>query len=148
MFEYKVWHDDYGDEWIPKRYICETPSKAKYQHFKYLTDELNYGMDFRQFTKNLKCKKVGIASINFFFGDTEQFERTIKSRGIEFAYQGMKIHVCGKSGKIVGANSSCNLDVVFDEDFLRGQPHKRNCHPLYMTKYFDRQDNLIAEYKD
>jgi hypothetical protein len=63
-------------------------------------------------------------------------------RGIKFAYQGMKVSVCGQMGTIVGSNQSLNLDVVFD-----GQYHRNNCHPWHETVYFDRKGNVVADYR-
>jgi hypothetical protein len=124
-----------------ENYIAETAGKAKYQFFKYLSDI--YDWSFGDFLKWCYCKKVGIADIHHMFGDSETFERMKQYRDIPYAYQGMKIEVCGKPGTIVGANSSANLDVVFD-----GQWHENNCHPHYETVYFDRRGNIVADFRN
>ena len=46
-------------------------------------------------------------------------------RGTSF-HLGQRITVDGKRGVIVGANSSSNLDVLFD-----GEKHASNCHPTW-----------------
>jgi hypothetical protein len=146
LFEFKCFHIvDYIDEWIPKRYIAETSGKAKYQHARYLHNELNYGDDIWDMLKDMKVKKVGCASISYFFNDNDTWERVKKWRNLDFAYLGMEVDVCGKKGIIVGGNSGLNLQVVFDFD--KGKPWIDNCHPWYETTYFDRDENIVADYK-
>ena len=72
----------------------------------------------------------------------EQFENMKKFRNIPFAEVGMTVIVNGNMGKIVGSNSSQNLDVFFPE--LQG---KRNCHPHWKISYFKEDGTLIKEYK-
>jgi hypothetical protein len=73
-------------------------------------------------------------------GQKEQaFERMKQSRNMPWLLIGMRVEVDGKPGKVVGSNSSSNLDVIFD-----GQRHKNNCHPGWKTKYF-LGDKVIAE---
>lgn len=72
--------------------------------------------------------------------NTDSFESMKKARGLDFLVKGMDIEVCGKIGKVVG-NYGHNLFVRFD--------HKRgayNCHPHYLTKYFNKSGELIKEY--
>lgn len=76
------------------------------------------------------------------FGDKKQFDRMCDLRGITFAYQGMKMEVCGKSGIIVGSNSSLNLQVAFDNEPWE----TANCHPHYETIYYDKDGNVVANY--
>lgn len=121
--------------------IGETAGKAKYDYYLDIADLVD---GFRDFLKRvLSCKKLRRFSPRDLFGDKGQFDRMTGMRGIEFAYRGMKVEVCGKPGVIVGSNSSLNLDVVFD-----GQYHKSNCHPWYETRYFDRKGNVVADYVD
>jgi len=142
MFEFECWHEfSYGEPWCKQTYIAETAGKAKAQHYHYLQDGL-WEEDFFTVIKNMKCRKIGKASIRCLFGDYEQFERIKKARGIEFAFQGMRIQVCGKMGNIVGGNHSQNLDVVFD-----GQWSSNNCHPWYETVYYDNAGNILADYR-
>jgi hypothetical protein len=121
-------------------YIAETAGKAKYQFYQYLSDI--YDWSFGDFLKWCYCKKVGIADISHLFGDHAMFESMKQSRGIPYAYQGMRVEVCGKPGVIVGSNSSLNLDVIFD-----GQWHAHNCHPHYETVYFDRESNIVGDFR-
>lgn len=140
MFEYECWHDDYGDKWCRSTYIAESPAKAKQQHYRYLQDGI-WEDKFFNVVKDMKCKKIGIASLNSLYGDTETFERMKLHRKIPFAYLGMKILASGKSATIVGSNGSMNLDVVFD-----GQWRKSNIHPLWKTIYFDKDGKIIKDY--
>lgn len=142
MFEFECWHEFDCERWGVQRYIAETPGKAKSQHYQYLQDGL-WEDDFFTVVKNMKCKKIGIASINYFFGDYKQFERIKKLRGIEFAFQGMKISVSGKLGTIVGGNDSLNLNVVMD-----GNWYTSNCHPWWETIYYDNKGNVVADYRE
>ena len=141
MFEFECWHDNNGEQWAKQNYIAETPGKAKRQHYEYLQDGL-WEEDFFTVIKGMKCRKTGIARVESLFSDTEQFDRNKEYRNIPFAYQGMRISVCGKMGTIVGSNSSCNLDVVYD-----GNWHTNNCHPWYETVYYDRDGSVIADYR-
>lgn len=126
---------------IPYQAIAETPSKAKYQCFKYFTDELSYDLGFKDFLKRVKyCRKTGGFKPSDLFGDKQMFERMKEWRNIPFAYMGMRIEVCGKTGSIVGSNSGMNLDVCFD-----GKCCADNCHPGYMTRYFDRKGNVLMD---
>lgn len=68
----------------------------------------------------------------------DPLEGVKRSRNMPWLLMGMPIEVDGKMGKIVGGNSSSNLDVVFD-----GQSGKQNCHPGWKTKYF-LGDKVIA----
>jgi len=47
----------------------------------------------------------------------------------------------GKVGIVKGGNSSGNIDVLFE-----GEKKAENCHPTWAMKYFDENDNVIAEY--
>jgi len=145
MFEYKCFHDDYGDEWIPKTYLAEKPSKAKYQHACYLYRELNFGDSIWDMLKNIKVKKVGSANITYFFKDNDTWESTKKWRGLDFAYLGMTVDVCGKKGVIVGGNRSLNLNVLFD--YSKETQRIDNCHPWYETTFYDNKGDIIRDYK-
>lgn len=120
--------------------IAETPGKARYDLFRHLSDI--WDMTFKDFLGMVvSCKKAWKFKVSDLFGCPNNFARVIKERGIDFAYQGMKIEVAGKMGTIVGGNDSMNLDVVFD-----GQHWTDNCHPWYETRYFDRKGNVVADY--
>ena len=66
-------------------------------------------------------------------------------RGLKFVEIGMKVQFIynGAFGIIKGENSSGNLDVLFN-----GDKKPSNCHPTYKMRYFDSNDNVIAEYND
>jgi hypothetical protein len=146
MYEYECFHDDFGEKWIPKRYIAKTPGKAKYQHAQYLHDELSYGDGIFIMLKSMRYRKIGEAHVGVYFKDNDTFQNVRKSRGIEFAYLGMKVEVNGKVGVIVGGNQSLNLDVLFY--YGTKDQYIGNCHPWWKMKYFDINGNVIREYKD
>lgn len=126
---------------IKSTVIAETPSKAKYQFYKYLQDGI-WECDFETFLKYAWVEKIRIAGIHHLFGDYEQFARVIDYRGIPLAFQGMKVEVCGKLGRIVGSNSSSNLNIVFD-----GNWHKNNCHPRHEMVYYDNHGNIVYDFR-
>lgn len=70
------------------------------------------------------------------------FELMKQARGLDFLQRNMRVEVDGKPGIVTGHHGH-NLLVKFD-----GQKHSSNCHPHWMTKYFDSEGKLIAEYKD
>lgn len=122
--------------------IGETASKARYQH--YCSRDLGDLMTFEEYLKSIdSCRLIRKFRISDLFGDAEQFNDMKIARGIEFAYQGMRIEVDGKPGVIVGANYSQNLDVCLDGEYCTS-----NCHPFWRVKYFDRDGSVIAEYGD
>jgi hypothetical protein len=55
---------------------------------------------------------------------------------VEHTYGG-KIQI----GKTVSANSSGNLDVLFE-----GKKKPENCHPNWAMKYFDEDGVILAEF--
>jgi hypothetical protein len=137
-YEIELKHSDHK-----MQFVAETRSKAKYACFRYFRDDVEWDIDFVDFLKSIyTCRKIHSFHVSDLFGDREQFNRMAKMRGIDFAYQGMRIAVEGKMGSIVGSNSSLNLDVVFD-----GQYHESNCHPWWETVYFDRKRNVVADYR-
>lgn len=141
MNTYEVWcEDSYGEEWCKHTYTAETAGKAKYAHWRYMQDGI-WEEPFGDVVKHLRCRKISGFKVQDLFGDQEKFQRVCENRGIEFAYIGMRVEVDGQKGTIVGANDSCNLDICFD-----GKWWGDNCHPWYMTKYFDQSGNLIKEY--
>lgn len=138
VFEFKLSLG--SEEYAKNRIVAETAGKAKYDYYLYLQDGI-WEVDFREFLKHVNCKKVGKAGIASLFGDYSQFKRMCELRGIGFAFQGMRVSVAGRMGTIVGANSSLNLDVVFDGKWV-----SNNCHPHYETIYFDNYGKEVANY--
>lgn len=69
------------------------------------------------------------------------------NRGLDFIKKGMKVeHSYGgktKVGKIVGGNSSGNLQIMFD-----GEKKSQNCHPRWAIKYFNNKGDVIAEFSE
>jgi hypothetical protein len=141
MFEYQIWLEDSERGWYKRSVIAATPYKAKssyYQDYKECWSDLT----FKEFSKKIKCKKIGVANHECMFTDKENFERMTKDRGIQFAYQGMRVEVAGEMGTIIG-NYGMNLLVAMD-GIWRGE----NCHPWWKTRYFDKEGNVIWDYRE
>ena len=66
-----------------------------------------------------------------------------KSRGLGFIRKGMKVQSTYnlRFGIVKGGNDSGNIDVLFD-----GIKKVQNYHPKWCMRYFDKKDNVIAEY--
>jgi len=66
-----------------------------------------------------------------------------KARNMPFVKRGMRVvHThSGRSGRVSGANSSCNLNITFD-----GDNYSQNCHPYFMMRYLDESGHIIQEY--
>jgi len=64
-------------------------------------------------------------------------------RGLTFIKKGMKVEntYLKKVGIVKSGNISGNLNVLFN-----GEKKQRNCHPTWSMKYFDENNNIIAEY--
>lgn len=71
----------------------------------------------------------------------------IRMRGIDFARIGMQIEVAGDLGTITGTTAmSGNLAVRFTNALKYGKG-SHNCHPTWETRYFDKDGNVIANYR-
>ncbi len=123
---------------LSENIVTTTPSKARYQFYTNREDVEPYSAWF----KAIKVKSLGVMKPSDLFGELEEFNQMKERRGIEFAYQGMVIDVAGQKGWIVGNNSSLNLDVLFE-----GQGHVSNCHPTWETTYYDKQMNVVKDFK-
>jgi len=78
----------------------------------------------------------------------KQFIEDMKRvRGIDFVRLGMLVEVEGDPGTIKGMNYSGNLKVVFANQLKHGKG-KKNCHPGWKIKYFDKDGIMIAEYDE
>ncbi len=119
--------------------VAETTGKAKYR--LYLEQEMDCG--FGTFLKHVvkSCRVLHRFRVSDLYGDIDRFNEMKDRRGIPFAHMGMRVEVDGKPGIIVGSNYSGNLDVCFD-----GTSCGSNCHPHWMTRYFDANGDLIKEY--
>ncbi len=117
-----------------------TPGKAKYQAYCYWI-ECGWEFSFKDFLKGLSCKCLWNTKPSDYFSDYDQFQRTISYRNIPFVFQGMRVEQDGRKGFITGGNSSVNLDVLFDE-----WENVSNCHPHWNIKYFDKDNNIVAEW--
>jgi hypothetical protein len=118
---------------------AETYSKARYRFYKSNFDEESYSKMFKfiKVKKTGKCNPDDLDEIDEHV--LEQFNKVKEYRGISFAEIGMKIKVGDNVGKIVGANSSCNLNVDFNGVV-------QNCHPHWKTTYYDKDNNVIKEF--
>ena len=56
---------------------------------------------------------------------------------------GTPCDVNGRSGIIVGGNSSANFNVRFDDDLTI-----RNCHPYWKMKIFNTDGNILYQHKE
>ena len=121
--------------------IAETPSKARYKFY----NELDAEEPYSEYFKYIKVRKIGVCDESYLPQiseyDLEKFNIVIEHRNIPFAKIGMKISVAGKIGKIIGANSSMNLDV----DFI-GDGTKSNCHPTWETIYYDENNVVLKTF--
>lgn len=138
-YECKI--DDYFNDGSPLKsnHIGTTPAKARYKFWQQHSECLR---DYSECFKYIKAKSCGAIRPEHFFGDIEKFNNICKSRGINFAYQGMVIDVAGKKGWIVGGNSSMNLNVLFENEV-----NVSNCHPTWKTTYYDNKMNIIKDFK-
>ena len=68
-----------------------------------------------------------------------------KQRGMPFLKIGMKIYNkhSKRFGVITSTNLSGNINIRLD-----GDNFSSNHHPRWQLKYFDKDDNVIAEYGD
>ena len=68
-------------------------------------------------------------------------------RGLPFVEKGMKVVLSysgkTKTGIITGANWGGNLNVRFE-----GNKNHENCHPKWAIKYYDDNDNILAEFPE
>lgn len=71
----------------------------------------------------------------------------IRCRGMDFVRLGMRVEMGGQMGTVKGMNSSANLNVVFDNPERYGKG-KVNCHPTWDIAYFDKEGNVIADYRE
>lgn len=55
---------------------------------------------------------------------------------------GMAVEVNGKRGVITGAGTGCNIFVRF-----HGERRSHNCHPQWMTTYYEKDGSIIATYQ-
>ncbi|WP_135552066.1 hypothetical protein [Paenibacillus cymbidii] len=143
MNTYRVWVQSkpWDDEWCVQEVQAATSGKAKYAYWHYLQDGL-WEEPFGEVVRHLRCKLVGKFKVSDLFGNPDSFAHVIKMRNLPFAYMGMRIEVAGQMGTIVGSNRSGNLDVCFD-----GRHYGENCHPWWETRYFDRNGNVIRDYR-
>ena len=63
-------------------------------------------------------------------------------RNMQFIKRGMRVEVDGRMGKVTSGNSSGNINVLFDE-----LKYPLNCHPQWKTCYYDKEGNVIADYR-
>lgn len=64
-------------------------------------------------------------------------------RNMPFLKRGMSVEVNGQKGKVTSGNRSGNINVRFE-----GINFSKNCHPKWETCYFDKDGNVIADYRE
>ena len=122
----------------PRTVMATTPAKAKYSLFMDLDDIYE---DFQTFLRDVRsCRRIGHVGA---IAPSDDFDRVCASRGIGFARVGMKVTLGdGRTGVIVGVNSSANLDVWLDATETTA-----NCHPTSNITYYDTDDSVLAKYQ-
>lgn len=65
-----------------------------------------------------------------------------EQRGMPFIKRGMRVKVDGQMGNVTSGNRSGNINVRFDDS-----KHPANCHPKWETVYFDKDGNVLADYR-
>jgi len=76
-------------------------------------------------------------------GLKQSLEVTKEHRNMPWLEYGMIIEMDGERGIVRGGNSSANLDVEFP-----GQDWLSNVHPYWETVYYDKDSNIIADYRE
>lgn len=77
-------------------------------------------------------------------GNTQaMINRVVEYRGLPKLRKGQRCEVNGKQGKVVGGNSSANLNVLFD-----GDKRPLNCHPNWRMKIYDDGGAVIHSSDD
>lgn len=64
-------------------------------------------------------------------------------RNMPFIKRGMSVEVDGQMGKVTSGNHSGNINVLFVDT-----KYPVNCHPQWETRYFDKDGNVIADYRN
>jgi hypothetical protein len=119
-----------GEHWSP---VCATSrGKAKSSFL------LDLDMDGFEFT-DVRCRVTGPPAT------PSEFTRVAKGRGVPYARVGMAVEVGGQRGRIVGYNSSCNFDVLFEPESRWGE-QVLNCHPNYNITYYDEDGAALGSF--
>ena len=118
--------------------VALTPAKARYQFYR----RMEYDKPYKNWFKHINVRSLGVMKPSDFFEDIEKFNDVCERRGLEFVRMGMTINVAGKKGIVVGGNSSLNFNVV-----MEGTTYSQNCHPTWETTYYDKQMNIIKDFK-
>lgn len=113
--------------------IAHSAGKARYA----------FMIDVRESLPDIRFQDISVHS-NRRIIEPAGFRRNAEYRQIPFAMIGMKVIVSGESGRIVGHNSSANLDVLFEDGKWAGQT--LNCHPHSEIAYYDDRGELIVAY--
>lgn len=104
-----------------------------------------------EFLRSLDCDWVNFVDVHVrLYGEmftSPELRRVADYRGVAFVCAGMRVKVGNDFGVIVGANSSANLDVLFDADGRYGE-EVMNCHPHSQITYFDNHGEIIKAFVD
>lgn len=69
-------------------------------------------------------------------------KRVKEKRSMDFLKRGLTVVVNGKTGVVVSGNDSLNINVRFE-----GNSYSQNCHPKWETCYYDKNGEIIADYR-
>ena len=135
---YRIQLKGYNDDGTYSLVSAETRSQAKYHH--YLGLDGLFG-SFKEYLAAVKsCCKVKGNELQVTDQKQKDFDRTKLYRGVPKAEIGMRVKV-GRMGEgyIVGANDSCNFDVLMNGVIW-------NVHPNSEVTYYDKDGTVVYEF--
>jgi hypothetical protein len=65
------------------------------------------------------------------------------NRNMPWITRGMKVVVNGRKGHVAGGHRGGNIAVKFPD-----QSWTSHCHPKWETVYYDKDGNVIADYRE
>lgn len=77
------------------------------------------------------------------YNTQKKIDEVVSYRCLPAIKKGSVCEVNGKRGKVVGGNSSANLNVLFD-----GDKHPMNCHPYWKMKIFHSDGSILYQSED
>lgn len=63
-------------------------------------------------------------------------------RNMPWIKRGMRVVFAGEEGRVAGGCDGGNIAVKFPD-----RNYTENCHPKWETVYYDKQGNVIADYR-
>ena len=117
---------------------AETRAQAKYYHYLGLDGLFSNFGDYLKAVKSIR--NVSASELRLSDQKQRDFDRVKEYRQIPFAEIGMKVRVGNMNdGYIVGANSSCNLDVLIDGVVW-------NVHPNSEITYYAKDGHVLCAF--